>query len=93
MSDTLPVSKMVEMAVDCWGKGSYVVTPPIDGQLHEAGLLKLDISKTVAELGWKPKFNAATAIEKTISWYKSYGANKAGINQFTEDEILEFLRA
>jgi CDP-glucose 4,6-dehydratase len=38
-------------------------------KLHEAGLLKLDITKAVNYLGWKPKLNFEETIEFTIKGY------------------------
>ena len=70
-SDTLSVEEMVKRSIENWGAGSYL--PLIDANSpHEAGLLKLDISKALNELNWKPVFNASTAIERTINWYKCF---------------------
>lgn len=69
LTDTLPVGELVEKSIEVWGKGSYH-SPTQKNAPHEAGLLKLDISKAVNELQWQPKWNATTAIEKTIGWYK-----------------------
>jgi len=41
-----------------------------ENEPHEAGLLKLDISRARNELKWQPKLNAQQAIEYTIDWYK-----------------------
>ena len=41
-------------------------------KLYEAGLLKLDISKTLNQFNWKPIFDSSAAIQRTITWYKSY---------------------
>jgi CDP-glucose 4,6-dehydratase len=38
---------------------------------HEAGLLKLDIEKSINELSWQPKLNSKQAIEWTLDFYKS----------------------
>ena len=57
---------------------------------HEAGLLKLDISKTMNQLDWKPKLNAAKAIEKTISWYKEIAVYQRDTRTFSEQQIQEF---
>ncbi len=70
-SDALSVEEMVKRSIENWGAGSYL--PLIDANSpHEAGLLKLDISKALNELNWKPVFNASTAIERTINWYKCF---------------------
>jgi len=88
--DALPVDHMVKLAIDCWGKGEYNITGN-KGEPHEAGLLKLDISKAIKELGWKPKLNANNAVEFTIAWYKEFSVNKHNISAFTEHQILHYL--
>lgn len=37
---------------------------------HEATYLKLDSSKAAFYLRWKPKWDADTAIKKTVNWYR-----------------------
>jgi CDP-glucose 4,6-dehydratase len=39
-----------------------------DGGPHEAGLLKLDCAKAKASLGWRPKWEISTAVEKTVEF-------------------------
>lgn len=52
------------------GKGEWKdVSDP--SQLHEAGLLMLDISKAVHRLGWKPVLNFEQMIRFTAEWYAS----------------------
>lgn len=67
--DTLTVKNLVEIALTIWKSGEYH-TPQYSSALHEAKLLKLDISKTINELGWQPKMNASKAIQWTIEFYK-----------------------
>jgi CDP-glucose 4,6-dehydratase len=43
---------------------------------HEAGLLKLDCSKTRAELGWRPTLGLDQAIDSIVSWHKMVGAGE-----------------
>ena len=86
--DNLTVSAIVKQAIDIWGTGKYS-TPILKNQPHEAGLLKLDISKTMNELKWQPQFNSKKAIEFTLEWYKLFidkGISKTyqQINQFIE---------
>lgn len=69
--DNLKVEELVQTAISIWGEGNYEI-PALTNQPHEAGLLMLDISKTINELGWKPKWNAKKAIENTIKAYQSY---------------------
>lgn len=43
--------------------------PEVSEKLHEAGLLKLDITKAVNFLDWKPKLNFEETIQFTIDGY------------------------
>lgn len=68
-SDHLSVSQLVEIAIKCWGEGSWVDCSSTN-EPHEAGLLKLNIEQASRELKWQPKLNSEKAIEWTINWYK-----------------------
>ena len=69
MYDHLPVKSFVETAIQCWGNGEWVNTAD-ELNVHEAGLLMLDITKATTELNWTPKLNSKQAIEWTMDWYK-----------------------
>lgn len=71
ISDTLSVANMVEKSITYWGNGNLSIDQNINNP-HEAGLLKLDISRAISELNWRPVFNAEIALERTIAWYKGY---------------------
>jgi len=43
---------------------------------HEAALLKLDISKARARLGWKPRWTLSMAIEQIVDWHKAWLADE-----------------
>lgn len=86
--DNLTVENLVQMALTIWGQGTYNISDN-SGQPHEAGTLKLDISKSVNLLGWKPKYSAASAIERTLMWYSKYGSDESIID-FTRAQLLEF---
>lgn len=68
--DTFTVADLVKKAIAVWGSGTYQ-TPQLGNQPHEAKLLKLDISKSIEKLNWRPKWNASIAITETIHWYKN----------------------
>jgi CDP-glucose 4,6-dehydratase len=44
---------------------------PDDSGKHESGLLQLDSSKAMRELGWRPHWEA-DMIERTIAWYRAF---------------------
>jgi CDP-glucose 4,6-dehydratase len=87
--DNKLVEELVQDALEIWGSGTYD-KPVLVGQPHEAGLLKLDISKAVNELNWKPQYAASKAIAKTLQWYKAYSQDPATIQQFTLEQIQAF---
>ena len=56
---------------------------------HEATLLKLDITKAKDRLGWAPKWDLDTTLEKTVSWYKSY-YNGINMYEMSLNQIAEY---
>lgn len=92
LSDALSVEEMLKLAIKSWGKGEYIVEND-KAQPHEAGLLKLDISKTISELNWQPKMNAEEAVSTTMDWYSEFNNNLTSINSFTESQIIHFINA
>jgi CDP-glucose 4,6-dehydratase len=88
-NNALPVIEMVKLAINSWGGGEYVINQ-VSGQPHEAGLLKLDISKVIEQLKWTPKLSASEAVTYTINWYKKFYSDRANILQYTEDQIKDF---
>lgn len=87
--DNLTVEKLVNIALKIWGRGEYQ-KPTLMGEPHEAGLLKLDISKTINALGWKPKYNAKIAISKTLDWYQKSTSDTSG-KELTAEQITSFI--
>jgi CDP-glucose 4,6-dehydratase len=55
-------------------------------QLHEANYLKLDSSKARKQLGWQPKWNLETALEKIVDWHQAWH-NQNDMRQFSLDQI------
>lgn len=82
-NDALSVEDMVVKSITSWGLGTYKAEINSNNP-HEAGLLKLDISKAIKGLNWKPILNAQTAVELTINWYKKYYSN------IPATELMEF---
>lgn len=70
-SDCVHVRELTDMFCEAWGDGLKWENRS-DGGPHEAGLLKLDCAKIKKDLGWQPRYNIKTAIEKTVEWSKAY---------------------
>ncbi|MGC4113625.1 MAG: CDP-glucose 4,6-dehydratase [Myxococcales bacterium] len=67
--DEVPVGELVDRFCKSWGDGSWKdVSDP--NQPHEAGILRLSIEKASWELGFKPRWNIAEAVDRTARWYR-----------------------
>lgn len=91
-NDALPVLEMTKLALESWGSGAYHIQSD-QNQPHEAGLLKLDISKSISDLEWLPKLNAKAAIASTISWYKCFQESPNEIPEFMHRQIVNYFDA
>ena len=89
ISDNLTVEEVVQKALQVWGSGEYRVEPTGDN-FHEAGLLRLDISKAKTKLEWTPIFNAEQSIGRTISWYRDYLESPEAAAQLVARDIEAF---
>lgn len=89
LNDTFTVEELVKKAVRSWGDGSYHVIKK-NKHLHEAGLLKLDITKARKELLWQPKWNGDKAIISTMNWYKEIKNQSAWT--LCERDIKEYMK-
>jgi len=58
-------------------------------QPHEAGLLKLDISKAKHELGWNPRWDLKTALNATLAWNEAW-KNGVAMADFSLEQIRSY---
>ncbi len=86
-SSTLKVSEIATKIVNYWGSGDVVIHKKDD--LHEAGLLMLNIDKAKTQLKWQPIYDADKAVERTVAWYKAF-YNNEDMLQFTLKQIAEY---
>jgi CDP-glucose 4,6-dehydratase len=87
--DAKPVEWIVKKMIQNWdGQASYQV----DGgnHPHEAGYLKLDCSKAKMKLGWQPRWNIGTAIEKIVEWVGSY-ENGDNVRNVCQKQLQDYL--
>ena len=62
-----------------------------DSNPHEAGFLKLDISKAELKLGWKPLWELSLTLKKIILWHKAW-KNKEDMHAVCIAEIKEYMK-
>lgn len=74
VSDTLTVGEVAEKMHKGWGNMQFEYEKEKNAP-HEASLLRLDCSKAARELQWQGVWNAGTAIEYTVNWYREFYEN------------------
>lgn len=88
--EVLKVKDVVQKAIDILNTGSYVVQKN-DLDVHETTLLKLDISKSLNLLNWKPRLTTEEAITLTLQWYKELSGNREGILDYSTKSVRDYL--
>jgi len=86
--DVKNVEWIIKTICKLWGKGaSYRVDP--HPQPHEANFLKLDCSKSKAELGWFPRWNLEQTLNSIVEWNKARLGNK-DVRKVSEEQIIRY---
>jgi CDP-glucose 4,6-dehydratase len=80
-----PVERIVGAVKTRLPTFDFIVEP--SGE-HEANLLTLDSGQAQRELGWKPRWEIETAIEKTLEWYAAHRESGALL---TNQQIREYV--
>jgi len=68
--DVITVEHLTRLLIEAWGAGSIQLDNH-GAHPHEAGLLKLDGSKTRTHLGWHGAWNVTEAVRQTVAWHRS----------------------
>lgn len=93
-ADCWTTGDLVSLFCEKWNaqtNGNISWVNQYDGGPHEANFLKLDCSKLKKTLGWKPRWNVETTMEKIVEWYNAY-LNQADTVACMKKQIEEFLR-
>jgi len=56
---------------------------------YEAGVLRIDSSKSRLMLGWQPLWNLEEALERTIQWYECY-LGGGDVRSLSESQVAEY---
>lgn len=86
--DARPVGWIVQQMVAQWGDGASWQLDD-QGHPHEAGYLKLDISKARQKLGWAPRWTLEQALSRITDWHKQW-LNKQDMHDFCLQQIADF---
>jgi len=87
--DVKPVDWILNKMISKWPDSSWELDD--DSHPHEAGFLKLDISKAESKLGWKPVWELSHTIDKIISWHKAW-LDKEDMQAVCLAEIEEYTK-
>ncbi len=85
------VHELAKRLVASWGAGE-VRDGSIPGQLHEAGLLKLDPSKARVRLGWHGVWGIEATVDATAQWYRQHAAG-GDVAALTRKQISDYISA
>lgn len=89
--DALPVHDMVSMIANHWPTPVQWSADQPNAHPHEAQHLRLDCSKIRQRMGWRPVWDARTAIEKTVEWHLAVCASQThSATESCRRQIAEF---
>lgn len=84
-----PVRELVEEALRYWpGRWQDQSDPNAP---HEASLLNLVIDRAHHELGWAPRWDFATTVERTVNWYRRVQEGQATALECCRDDLAAYL--
>ena len=85
------VGDLAQRLVTAWGMGRVEI-PGNVGQPHEAGLLKLDVSKAGTQLGWHGVWDVQRTVQETVAWYNAHHQKNADLQTLTQQQIATYCR-
>lgn len=88
--EAVTVREVIELARARYGHGDVVYGSDHE-YLHEAGRLALEVSKARTVLGVTPRWSLATAIDRTMSWYRQL-ADGIEAGRLCEDDFTAYER-
>lgn len=87
-SDCLTTGELATYFCNSWGNSQGYEVLNKEGP-HEANFLRLDCTKLKTVFDWQPKWNAKTAVEKTVEWTKVWAAG-GNCKVKLDEQINEF---
>jgi CDP-glucose 4,6-dehydratase len=75
LADAMPVSAIADRMTALWGRpGGWDLTEA--PQVHEAGLLRLDVEKAAQRLDWRPALPLDRALAMVADWHRRTAAGE-----------------
>lgn len=85
------VGEVAEILVRLWGDDARWHADNPQGP-YEAHLLAVDATKARQNLGWRPRWDVAQALDRTVSWYKAQ-VEAADMRAYSLAQIEEYAHA
>ena len=87
--DVQPVDWILDKMISKWPNSSWELDN--NSNPHEAGFLKLDISKAKSKLDWSPVWKLSCTLEKIVIWHKAW-LDKKDMQAVCLAEIEEYMK-
>ena len=87
--DAKSVDWILNHMVTNWPGASWQLDQ--DAHPHEAGYLKLDVSKAKARLNWQPTWHLESTLEKIVKWHQAW-LNQEDMQALCLQEINDYMR-
>jgi CDP-glucose 4,6-dehydratase len=87
--DTRDVSFIATRMVEAWGARASWEKTTSTSQLHEATMLKVDISKARSRLPWAQRMRLELGLDWTVDWYRNFSQGRSAL-ALTEEQIDRF---
>ncbi|MHA2389420.1 MAG: CDP-glucose 4,6-dehydratase [Candidatus Hodarchaeales archaeon] len=85
------VRNLVDLLIQIWGKGSWILAKDADIQPEEAHYLKLDCTKAHHKLRWQGLLDIEETMKMTIDWYKEFYEGSTDIFDLCLKQIEQYL--
>lgn len=86
--DAIPVETLVRTFLQKWGTPARIQLAEAGGP-HETRMLRLDPSKALARLGWRPRLDLDQALALVTDWYRAF-ASGSDMHAMTIEQIRAF---
>jgi CDP-glucose 4,6-dehydratase len=86
------VEDLARLLIRHWGAGRLVLDPDPAGP-HEAGQLRLDSTKSILRIPWKPLLNLSDAVAWTVQAYQGLLDSRRNAASTIEKQICDYMAA
>ena len=82
--------QLAALFCDAWGPEASFREEPEPNAPRETNCLRLECGKIKEALGWRPQWDIAAAVERTVEWYQTF-ASGGDVDALTGRQIQEYL--